>query len=325
MGMHMNDPLKFFYESTPAIWACYYDPEGPVGRSKSKTGALGDLIDQCDDDHRGALLLGAIVAAIEGDARVVAHPPSGWKLVPIEPTSEQFAAAQAAWNRLPNMPASATMWWTLYKAMLEAAGSPSEVGMREALNTARNVLEAEAGGLHVQADVEQAINKIDITLARAIKNVRPIVERERAAERPTVETMSMVLNAVQVRYSEILVAAREVGKEPMPSPAMMCLYDAIYGAEPVFAKLAAIEPPGVARSDAREDMANVGEAFMARLPKDFHWNECPTEYVIRLLDDAEELANALRDVLAGHPVRNADELIQRYSPLPIEPSGVPRP
>lgn len=85
------------------------------------------------------------------------------------------------------------------------------------------------------------------------------------------------------------------------------------------------DAPGVARSDAREDMANVGEAFMARLPKDFHWNECPTEYVIRLLDDAEELANALRDVLAGHPVRNADELIQRYSPLPIEPSGVPRP
>lgn len=32
--------------------------------------------------------------------------------------------------------------------------------------------------------------------------------------------------------------------------------------------------------------------------------------------DAEELANALRDVLAGHPVRNADELIARYSPVP---------
>lgn len=31
--------------------------------------------------------------------------------------------------------------------------------------------------------------------------------------------------------------------------------------------------------------------------------------------DAEELANALRDVLAGHPVRNADELIARYSSL----------
>ena len=35
----------------------------------------------------------------------------------------------------------------------------------------------------------------------------------------------------------------------------------------------------------------------------------------RLKADAEELANALRDVLAGHPVRNADELIARYSPL----------
>ena len=35
--------------------------------------------------------------------------------------------------------------------------------------------------------------------------------------------------------------------------------------------------------------------------------------------DAEELANALRDVLAGHPVLNADELIARYSPLRKEP------
>lgn len=36
--------------------------------------------------------------------------------------------------------------------------------------------------------------------------------------------------------------------------------------------------------------------------------------------DAEELANALRDALAGHPVRNADELIARYSPLPARPA-----
>ena len=35
--------------------------------------------------------------------------------------------------------------------------------------------------------------------------------------------------------------------------------------------------------------------------------------------DAEELANALRDVLAGHPVLNADELINRYSPLGDSP------
>lgn len=35
----------------------------------------------------------------------------------------------------------------------------------------------------------------------------------------------------------------------------------------------------------------------------------------QVLRDAEELANALRDVLAGHPVLNADELIARYSPL----------
>lgn len=70
----MSDPLQFTYESMPALWLCYYDPEGPVGHGKTKAEALGDLFDMCDDDHGGPLLLGAIVAAIPGDARVVAHP-----------------------------------------------------------------------------------------------------------------------------------------------------------------------------------------------------------------------------------------------------------
>lgn len=58
------DPLRI--EPDHIGWAAYWDPEGPIGRSsKSKAGALGDLIDQCDDDHRGPMLLDAIVAALE--------------------------------------------------------------------------------------------------------------------------------------------------------------------------------------------------------------------------------------------------------------------
>lgn len=58
----MSDPIRI--EPDYIGWAAYYDPEGPVGRGSSKEIALGDLIDQCDDDHCGPLLLGAIVAAL---------------------------------------------------------------------------------------------------------------------------------------------------------------------------------------------------------------------------------------------------------------------
>lgn len=61
----MNDPLRFEWQSTPACWSCYYDPEGPSGMGKTKEEALEDLWDSCDDEHRADMLLGAIVAAIE--------------------------------------------------------------------------------------------------------------------------------------------------------------------------------------------------------------------------------------------------------------------
>jgi hypothetical protein len=59
-----SDPLRFTWESTPAVWACWWDPEGPCGYGKSREKALGALIESCDDDHFGPLLLEAIVAAI---------------------------------------------------------------------------------------------------------------------------------------------------------------------------------------------------------------------------------------------------------------------
>ena len=37
-----------------------------------------------------------------------------------------------------------------------------------------------------------------------------------------------------------------------------------------------------------QDMAAIGEAFMARLPKDYHWNECPTEYLTDLINERDE-------------------------------------
>ena len=59
------DPVYFSWESTPALWRCCFDPEGPSGFGKTKEIALGELIDLCDNDRRGPHLLQALVAAIE--------------------------------------------------------------------------------------------------------------------------------------------------------------------------------------------------------------------------------------------------------------------
>jgi hypothetical protein len=65
---------------------------------------------------------------------------------------------------------------------------------------------------------------------------------------------------------------------------------------------------------AEEDAYKCAQAEAAALISDLTREHAQERE--RVLSDAEELANALRDVLAGHPVRNADELINRYSPLP---------
>ena len=65
----MSDPLRFEYQSTPAEWACYWNPEGPVGYGKTKEAALGNLMDFCDDENGPVDLMAAIVAAIETPAR----------------------------------------------------------------------------------------------------------------------------------------------------------------------------------------------------------------------------------------------------------------
>lgn len=59
------DPLIFIWESTPARWACYYDPEGPVGFGKTKEAAVRELIEDTDgDEFKETMLAAAIVAAI---------------------------------------------------------------------------------------------------------------------------------------------------------------------------------------------------------------------------------------------------------------------
>ena len=61
----MNDPMTFSWQSTPASWACYYDPEGPVGFGKTKEAALRELIEDTDgDEFKETMLAGASVAAV---------------------------------------------------------------------------------------------------------------------------------------------------------------------------------------------------------------------------------------------------------------------
>jgi hypothetical protein len=57
------DPLRI--EPDYMGFCAYYDPEGPVGRGKTKEDALHDLIIWCiEDDHMERLVMGSIVAAI---------------------------------------------------------------------------------------------------------------------------------------------------------------------------------------------------------------------------------------------------------------------
>ena len=59
----MSAPLQFTYESTPALWRCNWDPEGPEGFGKTKDEALFDLWLSCDGEEEP--LMKAIVAALE--------------------------------------------------------------------------------------------------------------------------------------------------------------------------------------------------------------------------------------------------------------------
>lgn len=47
--------------------------------------------------------------------------------------------------------------------------------------------------------------------------------------------------------------------------------------------------PVETKKDDTEDMANIGRALMERLPKDYHWNDCPTEIVTDLLNQIHDL------------------------------------
>jgi hypothetical protein len=45
----MSDDIQIVYEDTPATWAVYRDPEGYVGRGKTREAALIDYIDWMED------------------------------------------------------------------------------------------------------------------------------------------------------------------------------------------------------------------------------------------------------------------------------------
>lgn len=125
----MNDPLIFSYQSTPALWACYYDPEGPSGMGKTKEEALFDLWLSCDDEKglREEMLMGAIVAAIEKNdayagrtldlvkgAEVILGL---WSETELDPEDDDYEHWMAAFNE------SVTAWLATARAAL-AQGYP---------------------------------------------------------------------------------------------------------------------------------------------------------------------------------------------------------
>lgn len=56
----MSDTLRI--ETDYCGFTAYYDPEGPIGRGKTREEALVDLLESCDNLHRTTLLAGSIVA-----------------------------------------------------------------------------------------------------------------------------------------------------------------------------------------------------------------------------------------------------------------------
>jgi hypothetical protein len=56
----------------------------------------------------------------------------------------------------------------------------------------------------------------------------------------------------------------------------------------------AVEPRETSPDDT-EDMASIGRALMGRLPKDYHWSDCPTEIVTDLQNEIHDLCALLTE------------------------------
>ena len=64
------------------------------------------------------------------------------------------------------------------------------------------------------------------------------------------------------------------------------------------------------------DAADIGRAFMAKLPERFSWGECPTEFLNSQIDDVAELRDALRRLLTSDPtgsIPNASDEELRFA------------
>jgi len=48
--------------------------------------------------------------------------------------------------------------------------------------------------------------------------------------------------------------------------------------------------------EALRDQARIGKALLAKLPADFHWAQCPTEYVTLLQDQVHDLQTEAREL-----------------------------
>lgn len=51
----MTDKLHVEFESTPAAWCAYYDPEGYIGRGNTREEAVTELLEETDERWRQAL------------------------------------------------------------------------------------------------------------------------------------------------------------------------------------------------------------------------------------------------------------------------------
>lgn len=74
-------------------------------------------------------------------------------------------------------------------------------------------------------------------------------------------------------------------------------------------------PPATAVNTAEgvdEDMANIGRAFMEKLPKDYSWCECPTEYVTELQN---QLFDASSPPASASMSAGVTDLLDRCSDL----------
>lgn len=93
------DPLRIEYDSTPATWCAYYDPEGYVGRGKTREQALIDLLEKIEDSRLGHL---------DDAQRLHREKMALWEKLNLPPTSDRGGLRALLREALPYVEAGVT-------------------------------------------------------------------------------------------------------------------------------------------------------------------------------------------------------------------------